>query len=177
MWFNNCVRPHILGAFFSIAIQLQELLSSDSEVEHNSCRFFFETPMIYEKVLFFPLQIHKVLIACGFVPGLLLCTKFGRGKRNLVITALRVPHPTELLCQMGTVWGHSSIKTNFLVDLVYTCCLFRMWAFWISWMIFITFCMKGVQLEATLHLRLPVMHNNNKAPLLFSVVQKKKLSL
>jgi len=40
-------------------------------------------------------------------------------------------------------------------------------------MIFITLCMKGVQLEATLHLRLPVMHNDDKAPLLFAEVQEK----
>jgi hypothetical protein len=102
IWFNSCVRPHILGTFFSTAIQLQELLSSDSEVEHNSCRFF-ETPINYEKVPLFSRQLHKVLIACGFVPGLLLCTKVGTGKRNIMITALRVPHPNELLCQMGKV--------------------------------------------------------------------------
>ena len=102
MWFKSCVRSHILCTFFGTAIQLQELLSSDSEVEHNSCRFF-ESPIIYEKVPLFSRQLHKVLIACGFVPGLLLCTQVGTGKRNLMITALRIPHPTELLCQMGTV--------------------------------------------------------------------------
>jgi len=40
-------------------------------------------------------------------------------------------------------------------------------------MILITFCMKGMQLETTLQLRLPVMHNTNKAPLLFSMVEEK----
>ena len=59
--------------------------------------------MIYKKVLLFSRQLHKIRIACGFVPGLLRCTKVGTGKRSLMITALRVPRPTELLCQMGTV--------------------------------------------------------------------------
>lgn len=34
-------------------------------------------------------------------------------------------------------------------------------------------CMKGMQLEATLHLHLPIMHNTNKTPLLFSMVEEK----
>jgi len=39
-------------------------------------------------------------------------------------------------------------------------------------MIFITFGMKGMQLETTLHLRLPVMHDTNMEPLLFSMMEE-----
>jgi hypothetical protein len=90
----TAVYGHFLGTFFSTAIELQEFLSSDSEVENNSCRFF-ETPITYEKVPLFSQQLHDVLITCGFVPGLLLCTQVGTGKWNLIITTSRIPHPTE----------------------------------------------------------------------------------